>query len=268
MTIYKGRIKCRDFASKLHEILTTEGYQEISSELVTDGRVYSTLGSDLKNPFFVNIKDEINNYLTVGVYEKYTPNPTQGIAGVFSNGYESGCIMWNSNVNHSRLEVDYIVNITLDRIIIFAEGMVAEPNSVSSLTYIGTPKRYSDQDIKGGSAAIAFTTRGSFNDPGAWRCLRDRGNNPISTYQQRFYRPNRAYGWGWKLFFSPIFITHPAEGPRGELEALYLVDTLHDDTEARHKDTFDRDGKKFMIIKPTNYGSSTLNPSYHYIMEV
>jgi hypothetical protein len=78
MAVYQGRVNCRDFFNTLHSILIAQGYQEISSDVSTDGRVYKSMGESGQDEFYIRIKDPVNNYLIVGIYEKYVPNSTPG----------------------------------------------------------------------------------------------------------------------------------------------------------------------------------------------
>lgn len=268
MGVYKGRVACRDLAMKLHTALLAEGYQESSSDIPTDGRVYSTLGSDNQSPFFVKVKDPVSNYLTIGIYEMYQPSLTTGLPGVFTNGYEGPNVTWNRSATADRLQVDYVFNITKDRVIIFVEGMKAEPSKVNSLTYIGLPKRYDSKDKGGNAAGMAFTTRGPFQSSNGWRALRNRALLTQNNYKMGFYYPARSYGWGDRLFFSPIFIGHDDEGPRGELDGLYVMEKTDTMNEVQPGDTFVKDGKTYMVVDPESWSSYTLNPDYDYLIEI
>lgn len=268
MTVYKGQVGCRQLAQVLHDALIAEGYQESSSDITTDGRVYSSLGTDNQSLFFIRIKDPKSNYLTIGIYEKYDPNPTNGLPGVFTNGFDGDNITWNTSGTADRIKVNYIFNVTLDRVIIYVDGMKAEPNKANSLTYIGLPKRYDANDKGGNFAGMAFTTRGPFNSHNTWRALRNRALVPQSDYEMDFYNVARSYGWGKQLFFSPIFIGRDDEGARGELDGLYHLEKTDANIEVQPGDTFVKDGKTYMVIDPYDWGSDTLYHAYDYVIEL
>lgn len=268
MTIYKGRVGCRKIATTLHGLLLTEGYQEISSDIVTNGRVYKSTGIDGTNELYFNLKDPSSNYLTIGVYEKYVPNPINGLAGVFTNGYEGNSIVWNSSASAEREEVDYVFNINKDRLIIFIEGMKAEPNRRNSLTYIGMPLRYDKDDKGNGFAGIAYTAYGSTTTNMLWKVLRNRALQAQDNYLMDFYLPSKSYGWGGRVLFSPLFLGTTAEGARGELDGLLIAEKTEPNTEMQHGDVFVRNGKTYMLIVPISYGSYSLSPGYDYIIEI
>jgi hypothetical protein len=268
MTVYKGKVNCRQLASLINDKLLAEGYTQISSNIPTDGMVFYSKGMDGTSDFYIKLIDPVNFSLTVGIYEKYVPNANQGIAGVFTNGYEAPCIRWNYGAQSARYDVNYIMNITKDRFIIFVEGMLMETYACNVLTYVGLPKRYDPNDSNGNFAGLAST---SYSDKagwsGSWCALKNRALVNQQRYDQDYYLPNRSFGWASKLFYSPIFLGTSAEGPRGELDGL-IMEMVDQNNEIRHLDTFTKNGKTYTVIVPASNGNVYLNPGYVYLMEV
>lgn len=269
MTVYQGKINCRQLSNLIRDKLLAEGYTQISSNITTDGLVFYSKGTNDASDFYVKLKDPVSSYLTIGIYEKYVPDVNNGIAGVFTNGYEAGCIRWNYNTQAARFDVNYILNITKDRIIIFVEGMKLESWTCNTLTYIGLPKRYDPTDVNGNFAGLACT---SFGDKAGWSlnwsALRNRALVSQPAYTMDFYMPVRSYGWASKLFYSPIFLGRNDEGPRGEMDGLMIMEVVDQENEIRHLDTFAKNGKVYVAIVPYNSGTYYLSPGYTYLMEV
>lgn len=268
MTIYKGRVGCRDLAMLIHSILLNEGYTEISSEVSNDGRVYKSPSTNGEDLFYIQIKDPRSIYLQVGVYEIYTPDVVNGIPGKFLNGIVGNPIMWNRNASPDRCDVNYVINATSKRVIVYVEGQRAEPNTVNSLTYIGLPKRASSIDKQGTFAGLAYTAWGPYDNHNIFYSLRNRSNSPLFPYNMEFYMPRRSYGWGGKLFFSPILIGSRAEGNRGTLEGIMILEKTDASSEISPGDTFSHEGKNYMLISPTSYSHDTLHTGYDYLIEI
>lgn len=268
MTIYKGKVGCRDLAMLIHSILINEGYTEISSEVSNDGRVYKSPSTDGSDLFYIQIKDTRLTSLQVGVYEKYTPDLVNGIPGVFLNGIVGNPIMWNASASPDRCDVTYIINATGKRVIVYVAGQRAEPSTMNSLTYIGLPARISDKDKEGTFAGLAYTAYGPYDSHNYFYALRNRSNTPLFPYNMDFYMPRRSYGWGGKLFFSPIYIGSPAEGNRGILDGIMILEKTDAKSEISAGDTFVHEGKNYMLISPTSYSNDTLHIGYDYIIEI
>lgn len=266
MGIYRGRVNCRKLADTIHSALIAEGYEQISSNLITDGCVYKTIGTNGTSEFYIKLKDPIDRYLSIGIYEKYEPNATATLSGTFTNGYENNYIIWNRTYNENRFEVNYIFNITKDRAIIFVEGMKAESGSINSLIYIGLPNRYSNKDIDGTFAGIGFTASG--DNTSSWRALRNRAKTRIAYYAFNFYPIGRSYGWGNQLFLSPIYLGSGVEGGRGELDAIFMVEQTDKNNEIQHMDTFVKDGKTYLLISPSSYSYSNLPINREYVIQI
>ncbi|MNO80986.1 hypothetical protein D3C76_722110 [compost metagenome] len=270
MGVYAGRSTARQFLSVIHSAMLAEGYTEISSNIATDGRVYkSTEGGN--NEFYIQIKDMNDNYFTVGFYEKYTPG-TPGVAGTFGAGYTQVCVTWNRNSNTTNYQLAYILNINLSRVIIQCEGLKVDSGYCSSITYIGMPLRYDSNDKGPNFGGIAATGRMDSNQntttTGVWKPLRNRMLNQGIYYELDFYLPTKSFGWGHKIFYSPIFIGHDDEGPRGELSGLYIMEP-GTNTEFQHYDTFKKDGKTYIILSTANdFNQTGYLPEAWYVMEV
>lgn len=268
MTIYKGLVPCREVMVKLHDAFITEGYTEISTDVTTDGRVYKSTGSDGQNALYFKLQDLGANDLTLGIYEKYEPNVSNGLPGVFTNGYEGTVIKWNTTTSTDREKVNYVFNVTKDRAIIFVEGQNAEPSNHKTLVYIGMPKRYDPEDTGNNFAGMAYTSYGPSTYNTIWRALKNKALINQSSYSMDFYMPAKSYGWGNKLFFSPMFLGSDTEGARGEFDGLFVVEKTDDHSEILHGDTFNRNGKEYMLVTLPAGGSYTLNTGYDYIIEV
>jgi hypothetical protein len=267
MGVYAGRVNCRQLLNTLHNAMLAEGYQEISSDIATDGRVYKSTGIDGENEFYIRVQDPLSNYLLVGFYDKYTPG-TPGVPGAFGNGHTQSCVTWNRSSTSNSLMVAYIFNINKDRVIIQCEGLKVNSGNCSSLTYIGMPKRYDLNDKNCNFGGIAGSTRMDSNNEAMWKALRGRNLAPNFWYEMDYYMPPRSYGWGNKIFFSPIFIGHDDEGPRGELSGLYTLEA-GDAFEFQHYDTFKKDGKTYIILSRANdFNNNKYLPNSWYVMEV
>lgn len=268
MTIYKGRVGCRDLAMLIHAIMLNEGYKEISSEISNDGRVYKSPSVDGQDLFYVQIKDTRAVSLQVGVYESYTPDLVNGIPGKFLNGIVGNSIIWNMTASPDRCDVNYIINATGKRVIVYVEGQRAEPASINSITYIGLPNRVSDKDKLGTFAGLTYTASGPYDNHSFFYSLRNRSNTPLFPYNMEFYMPRRSYGWGKKLFFSPIFIGSKAEGNRGSLDGIMIIEKTDASAEISHGDAFTHEGKNYMLVTPSSYSYDTLHTGYNYLIEI
>ena len=270
MTILKGKVNCRQLPAVLHTALTTEGFTEISSEITNDGRVYRSPSVNGEDLFFIQIKELKAASLQVAVYEKYTPNPVNGMPGTFLNGVTgSNAIAWNNTSLIDRLDVNYIINVNKRRMIVYVEGLRAEVGNVSSLLYIGIPQRISDKDNAGTFAGIAASTYAPVNsDIGGFSALRNRANATAFMYNLDFYMPKRSYGWGKKMFFSPVFIGNKIEGNRGILDGIHIIEKVDKAAEMSAGDTFTQDGKNYMLVSMPAYGNATLPATYDYLIEI
>lgn len=268
MAIYQGRINCRKLAGFINEKLLAEGFTQISSDLTTDGYVFKSMGTSGNDEWYFRVKEEVNNHLTVGVFEKYTPKDTPG-SGTFSAAGDSGAYLtWHKTLNMDRYDVDYIMNVTKDRVIIHVQGMKAESNSCSSLVYAGLPKRYDPSDKAPNCALLAASTRAA----GTVRPRIMRGRmldiNP-TNYTWEYYPFARSYGYGKQLFFSPIVLGTTAEGPRGELDGLYFMENIDQTYEILHKDTFQRNGKTYMVLsRDKEFNANSMLPVGSYVIEI
>ena len=267
MAIYKGKVKCREFSKVLHDILIEVGYTEISTEITTDGRVYVSSTTD-DDKFYIRIQDPASRYLTVGVYEEYTPNVTSGLPGTFGNGILASCIIWNSSNADARVELNYIINATNKRVIVYVSGLPAEGGQMNSLTYIGLPNRVSVNDKDGRFAGLSYTSNGPYNNPGTFYSLRNRNLTALPAYLVDHYMPARSVGWGAKIFFSPMLIGSVAEGHRGTLDGIRIIEKVDHKMEIMPGDTFVHDGKSYMLITPTSHGYDTLHTGYDYLIEI
>lgn len=262
MTILQGRVKANEMMAMLHTTLTKEGYKEISSNVATDGKVYKTDGENGTSTFYIQLIDYAH-YISVSVYEKYTPDASIGLAGVFVNGRVLQSIIW-SNTILPQLDVDYIINVNKDRMIIYAEGESTDSRSTAGLTYVGLPIRYDSKDTTGNFAGIAAL--GSVGNVGvAWYALKGRAITPQTAYTYSYYTPTKSFGMGNQLFASPIILGNASEGPRGEIDDLLIVKTPDGTYEARHRDTFIRDGKTYVMIGKFYNASGTLPNAWYAI---
>lgn len=267
MGIYKGRVNCRKFADTIHDILIAEGYKEISTEITTNGRVYVSSSTN-EDKFFIQMIDTKDRFLTMGVYEDYTPSETSGLPGTFANGMNQPSVVWNSTYNYDRMEVNYVINATNKRVLIWVEGMKAETGSVNSISYFGLPRRYASDDKDGTFAGFTTTANGFTNRYNTFNSLRSRNKEANHPYQLDYYLPSRSLGWGNKLFFSPIIVGSTAEGARGELEGIQVIERTDKLTEIIHGDTFTHDGKDYMLVTPTAIGYDLLRNIYDYLIEI
>lgn len=265
MSVYQGVVPHTELPIKIDEILTAEGYQQVSSNIESDGYVYKSNGIDGKKEMYVYVKTLNSNSLIMGINEKYTPsNP--GLSGTFSSvGYEKDFVVWNSSFSSQNV-VNYILNVNKDRIIFYAEGELFNTSRRDTITYIGLPARYDDKDITSDFAGIIGTSN-SYGSS-AWYALRNIANVPISNYSTTMYSMNKSLTWGEEIFASPIFLYRSDEGMRGELEGLKIVSS---DSANRlvHRDVIIKDGKKYMFIVLTSQSSPYgLPSSYNYLMEI
>ncbi len=267
MTIYKGRVNCRKLADTIHDILVAEGYKEISTEITTNGRVYVSSSTN-EDKFFIQVLDTKERYLTMGVYEEYIPSDTAGLPGTFNNGLNSASVVWNSSYNDNRFEVDYVINATNKRVLIWVSGMRAETGTMNSISYFGLPKRFATGDKDGTFAGFTMTANGYTNRYNTFNSLRSRNKEANYPYSMDYYMPGRSLGWGNKLFFSPIVVGSTAEGARGELEGIHIIERTDKNTEILHGDTFTHDGKNYMLVTPTNVGYDLLRVTYDYLIEI
>lgn len=269
MTIHKGKVNSRQLANLFHTVLLAEGYTEHSSEIGTDGRVYRSPSVNGEDLFFIQLKDLKGFSFQVGVYEMYTANATHGLPGTFLNGViGSNSIIWNAGNTADRMDVSYVINVTKERMIVYVEGQRAETGFMNSLTYLGLPKRSSSNDKFGTFAGIANTAYGNYSVTNTFHALRNRPGTPAFPYNLDFYMPKRSYGWGGRLFFSPIFIGSKVEGTRGILDGILIAEKTDALAEISHGDTFPYDGKNYMLIVPTVYGNGTLNTANDYLIEI
>lgn len=266
MTIYKGKVNCRKFAKKLDEILKLEGYQEISSNKPTDGSVYHSKGTSGKDSIYLKIVDPTNMCLTASVSKKYTPNATQGLAGVFQDELVTNIMQWSTGDN-ALLDVEYVINITLDRIIAYVHSGNGNAGNNKNITYIGLPKRHDPNDKVPGFVGIATSTYSSIPNVNVFPSLYGRDLKRVN-YNLEYYKPSNAIGWGGKLFFSPIYLHSADEGVRGELDSLFITKKIDDYQINKAQNTFEKDGKTYLIIETGTSGTGNLHQSYTYLMEI
>ncbi|WP_422661729.1 hypothetical protein ACK8P5_25585 (plasmid) [Paenibacillus sp. EC2-1] len=268
MTVHRGKTTARQYANVIHNALVSEGFSMISSSISDDGRVYMSRGVSGLDEIYIKIKDPSIFYLNVGVYEKYTPNATPGLAGTFGSGYEETTALTWASSNVGDVEIQYILNVTKDRIIIHSQCPSTVTNGSSSTMYIGLPKRYDSKDRGPGFSGIGHSTRGYAT--AKWRALRDRKKVTPGIYNYQYYMPTRATGWGGKLFFSPVIICEDNEGARGELDGLYVLrPPVSSNHEFQHYEEFEKYGKKFIIIdKSKDQNNSSSLPVFWYVIEI
>lgn len=265
MTIFQGRAKASDMLDTFDTIFKSAGYQEMSSSLAIDGRVYKTMGENGTSEFYIRLMPINNQYMQLYVCENYVPDPTGVLAGVFTNARLSNAIVW-STTDLATMDVDYIVNINRDRVIIFVEGETTDARSSSGLTYAGIPKRYGAEDTNANFAGIACL--GALTNIGvAWYALKGRALVAQTGYTYAYYTTTKASMWGKQLFLSPITMGHGAEGPRGELDDLLIIRAPDVAYEARHKDTFVRDGKTYILLGKFHSASGSL-PNAWYALKI
>ncbi|MNE69291.1 hypothetical protein D3C80_1650080 [compost metagenome] len=105
-----------------------------------------------------------------------------------------------------------------------------------------------------------------------WIALRNRALILNSPYEIDGYWPDNAFGWGEKLFFTPLYIGSSAEGPRGELNSLYSLNAPPKENQCpnyQHCDTFKKDGKTYMILSTDkDIDKKSYLPKKWYVMEV
>lgn len=257
--------------TKLDEILKANGYTEIATERTNDGYVYKSMGVSGQDEWYVRFKDPVDNYLNFGVYDKYTPNAQFGMAGTFGNGiYPRTSLTWNKAATQNRHNVDYVININANRIIIFLQGMITETSWCGGVTYIGLPTRYDPTDLGSSFAGVATNHR-SESATDAWLCLKNRKGTANYEYNWDYYQPTKSLGWNNQFFFSPLYIGSTDEGPRGQLDALFIMKPPNETWEVRHLDRFVKNGKNYMIIngnQPKYNSTSNLPDDQFFVMEV
>lgn len=246
MTVHRGRAKAKDMLETLNTIMKGAGYQEISSYPAVEGRVYKTMGENGTSEFYIQLLPVTSHYITVSVHEKYVPNAVNGAAGTFTNSRTTTSIVWSTS-SLPEIDVDYIINITKDRVIIFVEGEENDTRSTSGLSYIGLPIRYGAEDTTGNFAGIA-AIGGATNIGNNWYALRGRALTMQLAYTYSYYTPTRSFGMGDQLFSSPMVLVHGDEGARGELDDMLIIRIPDGAYETRHKDTFVREGKNYIIL--------------------
>lgn len=266
MAIFKGRAKAKNMATVLDGILKGIGYQEISSNVASDGRVYKSLGESGISEFYIQLLPANSQYIRTGIYEKYVPDATMVNPGVFTNGRTNTSLVWAGNINLPELDVDYIVNINKDRMIIYVEGEITDSRSTGSLCYVGVPKRYDSKDNNSNFAGIA--SLGAVDNVGqAWYALKNRALTLQFGYTFAYYNQPKSFIWGSQLFLSPMVLGSTDEGPRGELDDLFFIKTPDSTYEARHKDTFVRDGKTYVLLGKY-YNTNGSLPNAWYAMRI
>lgn len=271
MSIYKGRVNCRDLTSFLHTVLTREGFVDVSSEVTTDGRVYRSSSVGNEDLFYMQIREMKSYYLECGIYESYTPNAIPGVPGQFGSGYKVNSVAWGGAVSASNdlHDLDYVINVDKKRLLIYLSAMKSQPARISSVTYLGLPTRLNATDKDGFFAGITGSAFSIYANNHTFYPLRDRSKVVKAPYTLEFYKPNRSYGWGSQLFFSPLFVTKSNEGFRGVLDGLFVIEKTDKNYEVSAGDTFMQDGKNYMVISPEYTGDSLLHPSlFDYILEI
>ncbi len=247
MGVYRGRINCRQVATLLNSILIAEGYEQISSNIGIDGLVYKTTGVSGTDEWYLRFVDPVDRYISLGVYETYTPG-SGGTAGGFVNGFQETTAHWNVTNGDSHI-FDYVINANKNRVILYFNSLKYCANvPCSSVTYVGLPKRYDPADKGSGFAGIC-STHGLTNTGVGWRAIKDRAANTGAMYAYDYYPMGRSFGPGNQIFFSPLFIWRADEGPRGELDGLYVAESIDQTYEAQNMDTFSKDGKNYMIVE-------------------
>lgn len=263
MTVHRGRSKARDMLETLNTIMKGAGYQEIASNPATEGKVYKTMGENGTSEFYIQLLPVNFQYISVSVHEKYVPNPVSGVAGTFTNTRTLLSIIWATS-SLADIDVDYIINITKDRVIIFVEGEENDTRSSSGLSYVGLPIRYGAEDTTGyfaGIAAIGAVT----NIGNTWFALRGRALTTQLGYTYSYYTPTRSFGMGDQIFSSPMVMVHSDEGARGELDDMLIIRIPDGAYETRHKDTFVREGRNYIILGKFHNTSGSLPNAWYAI---
>lgn len=269
MPVTTGRVNCRNLFQTIHQAMINAGWQMVSSDPASEGNIYKSTGISGTDKVFVFLKDLVNissnPYMKIGIIEDYTPNGTNGLPGTQVNSFDENCLIWNSNYKDSH-NVDYIINVNKDRVIIFLQGMKNDGGWSSSLVYAGLPKRYDPND-KTACAGMAWAANGT-NTKG-FKVLKNRALANGYYYEWDYYSPARSYSHGGQLFFSPLFFGSDDEGPRGELDGLYVIEPIDTTYEFQHLDTFNKNGKNYIIItKNYMYNNSRSLPNMDYVMEI
>lgn len=271
MTIYRGKgIHSRDFWTKLNEILLAEGYEDQSNPNA-NYKTYFTKGVNGKNPFYITLQNTFNGAFTIGVYEGWNKETI-----TVSTGTEAPCINWNNGNSGDGIKIEYIVNITKDRIIIVVIGPQGLTSSCTSLTYAGLIKRYDENDNGGGAATLAYTTRQTtVSSTTSVTLLRDKSMRPLNTYVAHYGVGSNPTGWGSKILTCPLYILgsgtaaangNSEEGLRGEYDDLLFV---HNGAPYQTGDTVTHEGSQYVALKPiSNRGYVGLSPSATYLLKI
>lgn len=263
MALYKGRIPVLDLEKKIEELLTANGYEQISSNL-DQGYVFRSLGISGEDEFFIRIVKNASNphQLSIYRYNSYVPGQP-GINGTFGGG-NGVTVQWTTSTAKD-YELDYHMNVTKDRFILMVEpeqGFGGTPVIMG----VGLPKRYDSKD-KGGRFAGIWSAGSSSSTSKVFNAAYGRDYNTNKTYSYYTYVLSTPMTTGGDIFLSPIIIGDSVEGPRGEMEDIYAVATPDTNNDFRHGDTFVRNGETYMLVGGFygNYGSL---PSNWYAIKI
>lgn len=248
MTIHQGRAKAKDMITVFDTILKSAGYEEVTFQFPIVGKLYKSMGENGTSKFYIRLSPVNFQYIEVSIYEDYLVQEVSGVGSTLIpvNEKMNNSVIW-STTSLEDIDIDYIININKDRAIIFVEGEETDTRSRSGLCYVGIPIRYDVNDT--GSSLAGIASLGSITAQSvAWFAQKNKALINQFAYTFAYYTPSRSYGIGEQLFSSPLIIGSPDEGPRGEIDDLLFIKTPDNSYEARHKDTFIREGKTYIIL--------------------
>lgn len=223
MPVFNGQVAIKDIYQTIYNhIISTNLWTDVSS-VSTDGCLKSTGTSGTDNIFVVigannTASTNVRQSLTVGIAENYVSDAS-GAAGTFTNLITNNHHLWSAaGRGDYNNKVQYWLLVDADCIILatITDPLVA--NAITNLTYLGLPKRYSQETDSTASCM-------------AQACSALANNNVIKVLKNKALRTSQNYtaytlttpcnpGWGDKYAAYPIILGLSNEGFRGELKYL------------------------------------------------
>lgn len=223
MPVFNGQVAIKDIYQTIYNQIISTGLWTNVSSLNTDGCLKSTGTSGTDNIFAVirannTTTTNTQQSLITGIAENYVAGAS-GTAGTFTNLITNNHHLWSTSGSYDyNNKVQYWLLVDADCIILatITDPLVA--NAITNLTYLGLPKRYSQESD---STANCM----------AQACSALVNNNVIKVLKNRALAVNQNYtaytlttpynpGWGDKYAAYPILIGLSNEGFRGELKYL------------------------------------------------
>lgn len=256
MPVFNGQAAIKDLYQTIYyHLVSTQLWVDVSS-LDSDGCLKSTGISGSDNIFIVlqannTTSSGVRQSLIVGVAEDYVPGDS-GSSGTFTSLITNDHHLWSASGSYDyNIIVQYWLWADADCAVLVTVTNPLTTNALVNLTYMGLPKRYS-QEADSSAACLAQA------------CSALQGNNIIKVLRNKALTANADYtaytftttynpGWGDLYAAYPILLGTSNEGLRGELRHLLCAPVQN----VVNLDTIKVNGTDYKVFLTSSSGNSS-----------